>query len=103
MTTLAPRSVLSPRIGRSRRLSWPWSASMRLFAYRCWQTRPGRVGTRSVEGEVPAAAVADRKGEPQPQHSVQRVLLVGPEVDRPETDRADELLHDGPVAGAGGE
>jgi len=62
---------LSPRIGRSRRFSWPWSASMRLLAYcsvRCQaagasssSTREGRLAV-SLEGlpaYVPAHYSAD--------------------------------------------
>ena len=33
ITTLADRSVFSPRIGRSRAFSRPWSHSTRLFSY----------------------------------------------------------------------
>ena len=33
ITTLADRSVFSPRIGRSLALSRPWSHSTRLFSY----------------------------------------------------------------------
>src|SRR4051794_32905019 len=34
ITTLAVRFVFSPRIGRSRALSRPWSHSTRMFSYR---------------------------------------------------------------------
>jgi len=39
VTTVAPMSVLRPRIGASRRVSCPWSASTRLVADRSMRCR----------------------------------------------------------------
>ena len=60
MITLALRSCLSPRIGRSRAFSLPWSHSTRLLAYcsvRCHGRRQqllqhDRVGRRSVGDDL---------------------------------------------------
>jgi hypothetical protein len=45
MITLALRSCLSPRIGRSRAFSWPWSPSIPLLAY--WSLRCHAAGKSS--------------------------------------------------------
>ena len=45
ITTLAVRWVLSPRIGRSRAFSRPWSHSTRLFSY--WPVLCNAAGTSS--------------------------------------------------------
>jgi hypothetical protein len=56
MTTLALRSSLRPRIGRSRDFSRPWSASTRLLAY------------YSVRCHVSHAEIAARDGHPRRRH-----------------------------------
>src|SRR6266498_267671 len=57
ITTLAPRSVLSPRIGRKRRFSWPWSASSRLLAYCSVRCQAAGATSSSTLGYTAALSV----------------------------------------------
>src|SRR5437764_8024709 len=77
MITVAVRSLLSCRVGRSRRLSWPWSASIRLLpncSKWCHAARNrsssslGYTGARSVitsAGAAPAPVIARWKERPR--------------------------------------
>jgi hypothetical protein len=50
MTTLALRSCLSPRIGRGRVFSLPWSPSTRLLAYRSLRCQDAGSSSSSTPG-----------------------------------------------------
>src|SRR5438270_4308924 len=74
MTTRVLSSRLRPRIGRSRALSLPWSASIRLFAYcsALWNT-PGmssatttRRAQRPVGRDFDRLTVSDGRGREEP-------------------------------------
>ena len=62
VTALAPASVFSPRIGRRRRFSCPWSASTRLFAYRSVRCHAAGSSSSSTLGYTVALSVTTSTG-----------------------------------------
>ena len=64
ITTLAVRSVFSPRIGRSRALSLPWSASHRLFWYCSVLWNASGISSSMTRARVGARSVTTSTGSP---------------------------------------
>src|SRR6266511_3951955 len=62
ITTLALRSCLSPRIGRSLDLRRPWSASLRLLAYRSVRCQAPGSSSSSMAGYAAVLSVTTSAG-----------------------------------------
>src|SRR3954451_22057114 len=91
ITTLAVRWVLSPRIGRSRAFSRPWSHSTRLFSY--WPVLCNAAGTSSsiTFAKAGARSVTTSAGTPCTVSAAVKNVLAGGDVPTPRHVHVDHL------------